>query len=43
MNSELVGGADIILQMHQNGEIIAELEKIGHKSVLLEAQQSKDT
>ena len=43
MNSELVGGADIVLQMHQNGDLVTELEKIGHKSALLEAQQSKET
>lgn len=36
MNGELVGGADIMLQMHQNGELVEELEKVGHKSALLE-------
>lgn len=36
MNSEFVGGCDILLQMHQNGEFIEELEKIGIKSALLE-------
>lgn len=41
MNSELVGGADIVLQMHQSGEMVSELEKIGHKSSLQETQQSK--
>ena len=34
MNGELVGGADIMLQMHQNGELIEELEKVGHHSAL---------
>ena len=35
MDGELVGGADIMLQLHQNGDLITELEKIGHKSALL--------
>ena len=43
MNSELMGGADIMLQMHQSGELVKELEKIGHKSALLEAEEAKDT
>ena len=42
INGELVGGADIILQMHQSGDMVSELEKIGHKSALQE-QQSKET
>ena len=36
MNGELVGGADIMLQMHQSGDLVKELEKIGHRSVLLD-------
>ena len=36
LNGELVGGADIILQLHQNGELVEELEKIGHHSALLD-------
>ena len=43
MNSELMGGADIMLQMHQSGELVKELQKIGHKSALLETEQAKDT
>ena len=35
MSGELVGGADIMLQLHQNGELVSELEKIGHRSALL--------
>ena len=34
MNGELVGGADIMLQLHQSGELISELERIGHQSAL---------
>ena len=36
MNGDLVGGADIMLQLHQSGELIEELNKVGHKSALLE-------
>ena len=36
MNGELVGGADIMLQMHQSGDLVKELEKIGHHSVLVD-------
>jgi len=31
---ELIGGCDILLQMHQSGELIEELDKIGIKSAL---------
>ena len=37
MSGELVGGADIMLQLHQNGELVGELDKIGHKSALVDA------
>ena len=40
MNGELVGGSDIMLQMHQNGELVGELDKIGHRSALLDKEQS---
>ena len=36
---EFIGGCDILLQMHQSGEIIEELEKIGIKSALLDEEQ----
>lgn len=36
MNGELVGGADIMLQLHQSGELISELDRIGHRSLLTE-------
>merc|ERR1719427_1974078 len=32
---EFIGGGDIFLQMHQSGELIEELDKIGIKSALL--------
>ena len=36
LNGELLGGADIMMQLHQNGELVSELEKIGHRSALLD-------
>ena len=29
-----MGGADIMLQMHQSGELISEFERIRHRSLL---------
>ena len=40
INGELLGGADIVLQMHQSGELIPELERIGHRSLLSEEDSS---
>ncbi|XP_070578936.1 glutaredoxin-related protein 5, mitochondrial-like [Ptychodera flava] len=36
IKGEFVGGCDIMIQMHQEGELIEELQKIGIKSALLE-------
>lgn len=36
MNGELVGGCDIMIQLHQTGELVKELQKIGFRSVLTE-------
>ncbi|XP_078000732.1 glutaredoxin-related protein 5, mitochondrial-like [Glandiceps talaboti] len=36
INHEFIGGCDIMIQMHQDGELIDELKKIGIQSVLLE-------
>nr|AMW64460.1 glutaredoxin 5 [Helicoverpa armigera] len=41
INGEFVGGCDIMLQMHQSGELIEELKKVGIKSALLTAEESK--
>jgi len=41
INGQFVGGCDIILQMHQSGELIKELEKVGIKSSLIEKQQQQ--
>ena len=40
MNGELVGGADILLEIHQSGELISELERIGHRSLLTDQDTS---
>jgi len=40
-DGEFVGGCDILLQMHQSGELVEELEKIGIKSALLTAEPEK--
>lgn len=42
INGEFVGGCDILLQMHQSGDLIEELRKAGISSALLDAA-SKDT
>ena len=39
---EFIGGCDILLQMHQNGELIEELQKIGIKSALLSVEDDKE-
>ena len=39
---EFIGGCDILLQMHQNGELIEELSKIGLQSALLTAEENKE-
>ena len=43
MNGEFIGGFDILLQLHQSGELIEELEKIGHRSILLDADEKNDS
>ncbi|KAG5847048.1 glutaredoxin-related protein 5, mitochondrial [Anguilla rostrata] len=37
-NGEFVGGCDILLQMHQNGDLVEELNKLGIRSALLEEE-----
>ncbi|XP_042548711.1 glutaredoxin-related protein 5, mitochondrial [Dipodomys merriami] len=36
LNGEFVGGCDILLQMHQNGDLVEELKKLGIRSALLD-------
>ncbi|CAJ1077276.1 glutaredoxin-related protein 5%2C mitochondrial [Xyrichtys novacula] len=38
-NGEFVGGCDILLQMHQNGDLVEELKKLGISSALLSAEK----
>ncbi|KAH8396264.1 hypothetical protein KR222_007020 [Zaprionus bogoriensis] len=42
INGEFVGGCDILLQMHQSGDLIEELKKVGIVSELLKAEQEKE-
>ncbi|XP_076611893.1 glutaredoxin-related protein 5, mitochondrial [Chaetodon auriga] len=39
LNGEFVGGCDILLQMHQNGDLVDELKKLGINSALLNAEK----
>lgn len=36
VGGEFLGGCDIVMQLHRNGELIEELEKVGIRSVLLD-------
>ncbi|XP_072752222.1 glutaredoxin-related protein 5, mitochondrial [Anoplolepis gracilipes] len=40
INGDFVGGCDILLEMHKNGELIEELKKAGITSTLLENEES---
>ncbi|XP_053952284.1 glutaredoxin-related protein 5, mitochondrial [Anastrepha ludens] len=42
MNGEFVGGCDILLQMHQSGDLIEELKKVGIESILLTEATKQD-
>uniref|UniRef100_A0A8D0H9Z0 Glutaredoxin-related protein 5, mitochondrial n=1 Tax=Sphenodon punctatus TaxID=8508 RepID=A0A8D0H9Z0_SPHPU len=42
LSGEFVGGCDILLQMHQNGDLVEELKKLGIRSALLDAEQDQD-
>ncbi|KAM4666882.1 uncharacterized protein AAGF69_006484 [Amazona ochrocephala] len=42
LNGEFVGGCDILLQMHQSGDLVEELKKLGIRSALLDAEKDKD-
>ncbi|XP_066254526.1 uncharacterized monothiol glutaredoxin ycf64-like [Euwallacea similis] len=43
INGEFVGGCDIMLQLHQSGDLIEELEKVGIKSALLDKSEENKT
>ncbi|XP_061172836.1 glutaredoxin-related protein 5, mitochondrial-like [Saccostrea echinata] len=36
IDGEFVGGCDLMLEMHKNGELVEELEKVGIRSALLD-------
>ncbi|XP_076442259.1 glutaredoxin-related protein 5, mitochondrial-like [Babylonia areolata] len=40
MDGEFVGGCDILMDMHKNGELIDELKKVGIRSVLLDSAEN---
>ncbi|XP_060947128.1 glutaredoxin-related protein 5, mitochondrial [Limanda limanda] len=39
LNGEFVGGCDILLQMHQNGDLVEEFKKLGIRSELLDTEK----
>ena len=43
LNGEFVGGCDILLQMHQNGDLVEELKKLGIRSALLDEAKDQDS
>ncbi|XP_078046366.1 glutaredoxin 5 [Augochlora pura] len=42
INGEFVGGCDILMEMHRNGELVEELKKVGITSALLQKEEAKD-
>lgn len=38
-----MGGCDILLEMHKNGELVEELKKAGIMSALLEKEESSQS
>ncbi|XP_031849395.1 glutaredoxin 5 [Nomia melanderi] len=42
INGEFVGGCDILLEMHRNGELVQELQKVGIKSGFVEKEEKKE-
>ena len=42
IGGEFVGGCDIMLDMHKNGELIEELKKVGIRSALLDRAKEND-
>ena len=41
MNGEFIGGCDILLDMHKNGELVEELKSVGIRSALLDNPNKK--
>lgn len=43
IDGEFIGGCDILLEKHQNGELIEDLQKVGIKSqILIDAEGSTE-
>ena len=42
-DGEFIGGCDIMIEMHKNGELIEELKKIGIRSELLDKTEENNT
>lgn len=43
INGDFIGGCDILLEMHKNGELVEELKKVGIKSALLEKENNSQS
>uniref|UniRef100_A0A2K5KEM8 Glutaredoxin-related protein 5, mitochondrial n=1 Tax=Colobus angolensis palliatus TaxID=336983 RepID=A0A2K5KEM8_COLAP len=43
LNGEFVRGCDILLQVHQNGELVEEQKKLGIHSALLDEKKDQDS
>jgi monothiol glutaredoxin len=41
IDGEFVGGCDLMLEMHKNGELVEELQKVGIRSALLDKTEEK--
>ena len=42
IGGDFVGGCDIMLDMHKNGELIEELKKVGIRSALLDRTKENE-
>eukprot|EP00117_Sycon_ciliatum_P027759 scpid87990/ scgid22476/ Glutaredoxin-related protein 5, mitochondrial; Monothiol glutaredoxin-5 len=42
-NGEFLGGCDILLEMHQKGDLVQELQKVGIRSALLDEESKSST
>ena len=42
IGGDFVGGCDIMLDMHKNGELIEELKKVGIRSALLDKTKENE-
>lgn len=42
INGKFIGGCDVILQLHQSGDLIEELKRAGIRSALLDNHKMQD-